>query len=60
MKKLVERHDIIIIELMNKTEALTLAKTKLEMLNNPNNTAKLIFLLEFMPLVIVQAAVYIC
>lgn len=58
--KLVEERDIIAIEPMSRTDALTLFKNKLGAAHDDgDNVAELAEGLEFMPLAIVQAAAYI-
>ena len=57
--KLVEPRDIIAIEPMSPADALTLFENKVGRHNNGDDAVELAAALEFMPLAIVQAAVYI-
>ncbi|MCJ1360715.1 MAG: hypothetical protein MMC33_010724 [Icmadophila ericetorum] len=57
--KLVEPRDIIPIEPMSPADALTLFENKVGRHNNGDDAVELAAALEFMPLAIVQAAVYI-
>ena len=57
--QLVEESDIIPIEPMNHTHALTLLEKKLGEQIDREDTSELAVALEFMPLAIVQAAAYI-
>ena len=57
--KLVKRRDVVPVELIDKAQALALFKKKLEAQEDTSNVAELAAVLEYMPLVIVQAAAYI-
>ncbi|KAI4940763.1 hypothetical protein J4E91_011250 [Alternaria rosae] len=57
--KLVERRDIVPVEPMDEAQALALFKKKLEAQEDTSDVAELAAVLEYMPLVIVQAAAYI-
>jgi len=57
--RLVEENDIIIVEPMDKTHAVTLFEKKLRIQENSDNIEELTEALEFMPLTIIQAAAYI-
>jgi hypothetical protein len=57
--KIVEERDIITIKPMDQIHALTLFEKKLRKQENEEDIIELITALEFMPLVIVQAATYI-
>lgn len=57
--KLVEQRDTIAVGPMSKSDALTLFENKLGGHEGSDDAAKLAVTLEFMPLAIVQAAVYI-
>ena len=57
--RLAEESDVISIESINNTHALTLLERKLEKQIDKDDTSKLTAALEFMSLVIVQAAAYI-
>lgn len=60
--KLVEPHDVIVVEPMAKIDAVTLLQKKLEAVRGKNdleNLEDLASVLEDMPLALVQAAAYI-
>lgn len=57
--KLVERSDIIEVELMDKAHAVVLFEKKLGKQGESQDIPELAVALEFMPLAIVQVAVYI-
>ena len=57
--KLVEEREIIAVEPMAESHAITLFEKKLGVLGDSNDIAQLVAALEFMPLAIVQAAAYI-
>jgi tetratricopeptide (TPR) repeat protein len=57
--KIVEQRDIIVVEPMGSADALALFENKLGRHDDGDDTAELAAALEFMPLAIVQAAVYI-
>jgi tetratricopeptide (TPR) repeat protein len=57
--ELVEDRDIIAVDPMDKEEALTLLRRKLEQHRAGDGTEELAAALEYMPLAIVQAAAYI-
>ncbi|MCJ1268442.1 hypothetical protein MMC22_008330 [Lobaria immixta] len=57
--QLVEENDLLFIEPMDDTHALTLLEKKLGKEIDKDDTARLAAALEFMPLAIVQAAAYI-
>jgi len=57
--KLVEERDIIAVEPMAPSHALALLEKKLGPLDQGDDTAELVAVLEFMPLAIAQAAAYI-
>ncbi|PQE30876.1 hypothetical protein CJF32_00011333 [Rutstroemia sp. NJR-2017a WRK4] len=57
--KLVEQRDIIVVEPMDRADALILFENKLRRHDDSDDTAELAEALEFMPLAIVQAATYI-
>lgn len=56
---IVEDSDIILVEPMDETHAITLFEKKFGMETNRKDTIELTAALEFMPLAIVQAAAYI-
>jgi hypothetical protein len=57
--KLVEQRNIIAVEPMDRIDALALFENKLGRYDDSDDTAELAEALEFMPLAIVQAAIYI-
>ena len=57
--KLVEEKDIVAVQPMAAAHALSLIKKKLGPLNQGDNAAELVAVLEFIPLAIAQAAAYI-
>ncbi|KAF2263124.1 hypothetical protein CC78DRAFT_560967 [Lojkania enalia] len=57
--KLVEWRDLIVVEPMNKEDALALLEKKLGIPDDKDSATELTTALEFMPLAIVQAAAYI-
>lgn len=57
--RLVERSDIIIVDLMDKAHAVALFEKRLVKQNDIEGVAELALALDFMPLAIVQAAAYI-
>ena len=57
--KIIYHQDVIMINPMNKSEALKLLQQKLRRLAETPNTPTLVEELEFMPLAIIQAAGYI-
>jgi hypothetical protein len=57
--KLVEQCNIIAVKPIGRANTLVLFKNKLQRHNNGDNTSELVAALEFMPLTIVQAVIYI-
>ncbi|KAF1981387.1 hypothetical protein K402DRAFT_449234 [Aulographum hederae CBS 113979] len=57
--ELVEERDFILVEPMDKTDAVVLFKKKLSNQNDNGSITELVTALEYMPLAIVQAAAYI-
>ena len=57
--KIVEPRDVIVVDPMTNTDAMTLLKKKLDSSTDNRNLEDLVRILEYMPLAIVQAAAYI-
>ena len=58
--KLAEERDVIAVEPMTQSHALTLFEKKLRTLGGSEDIAELAAALEYMPLAIVQSAAYVC